>query len=100
VNLNIEKYISFLASVKAARALIKNADQRVGNDGMLLVSEAAIADLKSAQERIDRLESALEKIEIKAQAGLCYPKLDTAREFLKDVRDEVATALGTDKPGR
>jgi hypothetical protein len=55
---------------------------------------------KYAKGRIDELEKALETIEIKAQAGLCYPKLETVREFLKDVRDEVATALCTDKPGR
>ena len=44
--------------------------------------------------------SALEKIEVKAQAGLCYFTLETAREFLKDIRDEVADALGTERPRR
>lgn len=46
------------------------------------------------------LTEALERIEIKAQAGLCYFTLESAREFLKDVRDEVADALGNERPKR
>jgi hypothetical protein len=42
--------------------------------------------------------AALERIEIKAQAGLCYFTLESAREFLKDIRGEVAGALGTPPP--
>ena len=37
---------------------------------------------------------ALEKINVKAEAGLCYFTLESAREFLKDIRNEVADALG------
>ena len=46
------------------------------------------------------LTAALERIEVKAQAGLCYFTLGSAREFLKDIRDEVAEALGKEKPQR
>ncbi len=51
-------------------------------------------------ERLEDLRNALEKIEIKAQAGLCYFTLAAAREFLKDIRDEVADALGNERPAR
>jgi hypothetical protein len=61
--------------------------------------QAAVTLLAQAAE-IERLHSALERIEIKAQAGLCYFTLESAREFLKDVRDEVADALNTDRPQR
>lgn len=47
-----------------------------------------------------QLRQALERIEVKAQAGLCYFTLASAREFLKDIRDEVAQALGKEKPTR
>jgi len=47
-----------------------------------------------------RHSAALESIEIKAQAGLCYFTLSSAREFLKDIRDEVADALGKQRPQR
>lgn len=46
------------------------------------------------------LADALERIEIKAQAGLCYFTLESAREFLKDIRAEVADALGKERPRR
>lgn len=46
------------------------------------------------------LVEALERIEVKAHAGLCYFTLESAREFLKDVRDEVADALGNERPDR
>jgi hypothetical protein len=46
------------------------------------------------------LYAALERIEVKAQAGLCYFTLESAREFLKDIRDEVADALGKERPPR
>ncbi len=36
----------------------------------------------------------LNKIDIKAEAGLCYFTLESAREFLKDIREIVATAQG------
>jgi hypothetical protein len=61
---------------------------------------APLVLLGDAQREIDRLKAQLEKIELKAQAGLCYFTLESAREFLKDVRDEVATALGVQAPQR
>jgi len=51
-------------------------------------------------ETIESLMLALEKIEVKAQAGLCYFTLASAREFLKDIRDEVSDALGAERPKR
>jgi hypothetical protein len=62
----------------------------------------------SATERIEaesepsatKLRDALERIEVSAQAGLCYFTLQSAREFLKDIRDEVADALGNQRPER
>lgn len=36
----------------------------------------------------------LDKIDRKAEAGLCYFTLSSAREFLKDIREIVATAQG------
>lgn len=52
------------------------------------------------RERAEKAEAALDKIEVKAQAGLCYFTLESAREFLKDIRDEVADALGQERPQR
>lgn len=57
----------------------------------------------AAGEQIVReklLTEALERIEIKAQAGLCYFTMASAREFLKDIRDEVADALDKERPQR
>lgn len=53
---------------------------------------------KVIRERLMR--EALERIEIKAQAGLCYFTLTSAREFLKDIRDEVADVLGNERSTR
>jgi hypothetical protein len=52
------------------------------------------------QEKFEAFRAALERIEIKAQAGLCYFTLESAREFLKDIRDEVADALDRERPVR
>lgn len=49
---------------------------------------------------IKQLEDSLEKIEITAQAGLCYFTLSSAREYLKDVRSIVAVALKLPPPDR
>lgn len=38
------------------------------------------------------VKSLLEKIDIKAEAGLCYFTLDSARAFLKDIRNLVKEA--------
>lgn len=59
-----------------------------------------MSDQPTPDQREQRLADALERIEIKAQAGLCYFTLESAREFLKDIRDEVADALGNDRPRR
>jgi hypothetical protein len=59
-----------------------------------------VSDQPTPDQREQRLADALERIEIKAQAGLCYFTLESAREFLKDIRDEVADALGNDRPRR
>lgn len=48
----------------------------------------------------DKLHETLERIELKAQAGLCYFTLESAREYLKDIRDLVADALGKERPAR
>lgn len=53
-----------------------------------------------ATDDLAALRAALEKIERSAQAGLCYFTLESAREFLKDIRDEVADALGNERPQR
>jgi hypothetical protein len=42
---------------------------------------------------IERLRAAIETMDRKAQAGLCYFTLASARAFLQDVRDEAAKAL-------
>ena len=47
-------------------------------------------------EQAKKHTEALERIEILAQAGLCYFTLSSAREFLKDIREVVADALGND----
>ncbi len=60
----------------------------------------AAAVLPEQARRIEALRVALERIEVKAQAGLCYFTLASAREYLKDVRDEVADALGRERPER
>lgn len=50
--------------------------------------------------RVPSLRDTLETIEIKAQAGLCQMTHVGTREFLKDIRDLVADALGTERPRR
>lgn len=40
----------------------------------------------------DPIREALERIDRKAEAGLCYFTLDSARAFLKEIRDEVTKA--------
>jgi hypothetical protein len=42
--------------------------------------------------RVDGLLAKMEAIDIKAEAGLCYFTLESAREFLKDIRAIVAVA--------
>ncbi len=53
-----------------------------------------------AHDEIVRLRAALEGIEIKARAGLCYFSLGAVREYHKDVRELVADALGRERPQR
>lgn len=66
---------------------------------MSKVTSNSLTDSKTKDE-IMRLRKALEKIEITAQAGLCTFSFVGAREFLKDVREEVAEALDREKPSR
>lgn len=47
-----------------------------------------------AEARCAQMVEALEKIDIKAEAGLCYMTLGSAREFLKDVREIANKLLG------
>lgn len=49
---------------------------------------------------IHRLQAALERVEVQAQAGLCYFTLESAREYLKDIRSTVAEGLGNPAPDR
>lgn len=70
---------------------------------MAKLSERVRPDVEAAPwviAEIEQLESALWKIEVKAQAGLCYFTLISVREYLKDVRDCVADALKTARPDR
>ena len=45
----------------------------------------------AVSERVAELEGAMERIDLKAEAGLCYFTLESARAFLKDIRGIVAT---------
>ena len=68
---------------------------------MSKLSERVRANVEAAPwviEEIKNLEKALENIDITAQAGLCYFTLSSAREYLKDVRDQVADTLGKERP--
>lgn len=62
------------------------------------VSEKKLREELAA--KVHKLEVAMECIEIKAQAGLCYFTLGSAREFLKDIREVVADGLGKPRPAR
>jgi hypothetical protein len=57
-----------------------------------LVRESeAIAAVLTEREKSDVMRAALDKIDIKAEAGLCYFTLESARAFLKDIRGLVST---------
>ena len=49
-------------------------------------------ELEALRAERDALKAAMEKIDLKAEAGLCYFTLESAREFLKDIRGIVAAA--------
>jgi hypothetical protein len=46
------------------------------------------------------LRAALDRIDMRAQCGLCYVTVGCVRESLKDIRDEVADALHQARPAR
>lgn len=70
---------------------------------MRKLSERIRPDVEAAPwvlDEIKNIENALEKIDITAQAGLCYFTLCSVREYLKDVRDQVADAIKKNRPER
>ena len=65
---------------------------------ILIEREAHAAEVERLTAERDALVPVLEQIDLKAQAGLCYFTLESARAFLQDIRKIISAATQGSKP--